>query len=283
MAIYAISDVQGCYDQLMALLQRLDFDEARDRLWLAGDLVNRGPDSLRTLRFVKGLGDSTVAVLGNHDLHLIALAFGNHKHWPSSSLHQVLEAPDRGELIDWLRTRPLLHHDPALDFTMIHAGLPPQWDLETAQARARELEAVLSGPECSAFLAEMYGDQPDLWDDTLTGVPRLRLITNCLTRMRYCDPQGRLTFAAKGPPGTQPAPFVPWFEVPGRKSRGERILFGHWSSLGYRALDDVWALDGGCSWGGTLTAVRLDLPEPQALHLPCPTTGRQRSVGVFQI
>jgi bis(5'-nucleosyl)-tetraphosphatase (symmetrical) len=275
MAIYAVGDVQGCYDQLMSLLERLDFDTSRDRLWLAGDLVNRGPDSLKTLRFVKGLGESAVAVLGNHDLHLIALAYGNHKHWSSSSLHEVLEAPDRGELVDWLRTRPMLHRDRSLGFAMIHAGLPPQWDLDEAEARARELEATLSGSDCEAFVADMYGNQPDLWDHTLGGIPRLRFITNCFTRMRYCDPEGRLTFREKGPPGTQAAPYVPWFEVPGRRSAGEPILFGHWSSLGYRALGDVWALDGGCFWGGTLTALRIDLPEPRALHLPCPDTGRQ--------
>jgi len=274
MATYAIGDIQGCFEQLLALLDRLGFDPSDDRLWLAGDLVNRGPDSLRTLRFVKGLGDSAISVLGNHELHLVALAYGS-ESWSEPPLLAVLEAQDRDELIDWLRARPLLHRDRALGFAMVHAGLAPQWDLDAAEACARELEAVLSGPECGAFVAEMYGNQPDVWDESLRGTDRLRFITNCFTRMRYCDPQGRLNLEPKGPPGTQPAPYLPWFEVSGRRSRGEKLLFGHWSSLGYQALGDVWALDGGCIWGRTLTALRIDLPEPEAVHMPCKSTGRQ--------
>jgi bis(5'-nucleosyl)-tetraphosphatase (symmetrical) len=274
MAVYAVGDVQGCYEELRRLLDRLAFDPAVDRLWLTGDLVNRGPRSLETLRFVKGLGSRAVTVLGNHDLHLLALACGNDRHASGSSLDAILEAPDRAELIDWLRTRPALHHDPVLGFTMIHAGLPPQWTLEEARARARELEETLAGPGCAAFLHAMYGNEPRLWREELQGNERLRFITNCLTRMRYCDAEGRLALEEKGAPGTQPPPLLPWFEVPGRATRNERILFGHWSTLGYRQGPNVWGLDSGCLWGGRLTALRIDLPVARAQHQPCPEACR---------
>ncbi|MGD8308867.1 MAG: symmetrical bis(5'-nucleosyl)-tetraphosphatase [Chromatiales bacterium] len=270
MATYAIGDVQGCYEELRRLLDRLAFDPAVDRLWLVGDLVNRGPHSLRTLRFVRDLGDTAVTVLGNHDLHLLALAYGNARHASGRSLERVLDAPDRDELMDWLRTRPVLHQDPELGFTLVHAGLPPQWDLAAALARAQELEETLAGPGCAAFLRAMYGNEPALWRDDLEGHDRLRFITNCLTRLRYCDPEGRLALAEKGPPGTQPPPLLPWFQVPGRATAEERILFGHWSTLGYREGDNVWALDSGCLWGGRLTALRIDLAVPRPAHHPCP-------------
>ena len=259
MALYAIGDVQGCHDELRALLEALRFDPAADTLWFTGDLVNRGPESLATLRFVRGLGDRAVSVLGNHDLHLLAVAHGRSPLKRKDTLQPVLDADDRDELLGWLQRRPLLHHDAALGLTLLHAGLPPQWTLEQAGAAAAEVEKVLRDDERD-FFGHMYGDTPDRWDAGLRGWPRLRFITNCLTRMRYCTGDGQLVLAPKGPPGTQPAGCVPWFEVPGRASAGARIVCGHWSALGYVARPDLLALDTGCLWGGTLTAVRLDAP-----------------------
>lgn len=258
MAIFAVGDIQGCYDDLRRLLDRLAFNPAEDRLWLTGDLVNRGPKSLETLRFVKGLGERAVCVLGNHDLHLLALAAGHARVRPNDTLDAILAAQDRDDLLAWLKTRPLLHHDAALGYTLVHAGLPPQWDLATAQACARELEAVLRGPEADAFFVGMYGDQPDRWSDRLSGIERLRFIVNCFTRLRFVGPAGQLDLKHKGKPGSQPAGFVPWFEAPGRASSSLHILFGHWSTLGEARGQTVYALDSGCVWGGKLSALRLD-------------------------
>jgi bis(5'-nucleosyl)-tetraphosphatase (symmetrical) len=270
MATYAIGDIQGCYDALLRLLEHLRFDPAGDKLWLVGDLVNRGPDSLRVLRFVKDLGEQAVVVLGNHDLHLLALAAGNPKHAKKSNLHEVLEADDREELTDWLRYRPLVHYDAKKRFAMLHAGLPPQWDLAKALACARELEAALRGPDYGEFLHAMYGNQPGRWSEDLTGMDRLRFITNCLTRLRYCDAEGNLALKDKGPPGSQAANALPWYAVPGRASRDQRIVFGHWSTLGYLAEHNVWGLDTGCLWGGTLTAIRITKNKPIVpIGVPC--------------
>jgi bis(5'-nucleosyl)-tetraphosphatase (symmetrical) len=269
MAVYALGDIQGCHDELQQLLDLLHFDPTTDQLWFVGDLVNRGPKSLETLRFVKNLGDAAVSVLGNHDLHLLALASGNEKHRDEASLDPVLDAPDRDELLHWLRHRPLMHSDAVMGFHMIHAGLPPDWDLETATACARELETALQGDDHLAYFLDMYGNKPDRWDPALSGQERLRFITNCFTRLRYLKADGRLALKEKGPPGTQKTDRLPWFEHPERRSRGERILFGHWSTLGYLAQDNIWALDTGCLWGGSLTALRIDLDEPTPVHLPC--------------
>jgi bis(5'-nucleosyl)-tetraphosphatase (symmetrical) len=274
MAVYAIGDVQGCYDELRQLLDALHFDPAQDRLWFVGDLVNRGPHSAPVLRFVRSLGDAAVTVLGNHDMHLLALSQGNLRKAGEGALDDVLHAPDGVELIQWLRQRPFLHHDAVLGYTMVHAGLPPQWDLATATACARELEAIVRGPDLREYAHAMYGNKPDRWRDDLAGMDRLRFITNCFTRLRFCAPDGTLNLKPKGPPGSQPGPLLPWFDVAGRRSAGERILFGHWSTLGYLARDNVWALDTGCLWGGTLTALRIDLPEPQPFHLSCPQLRR---------
>ncbi len=257
MSTYVIGDIQGCFGELRRLLDKIDFEPDRDRLWFVGDLINRGPESLAVLRFVKSLGDGAVTVLGNHDLHLLAIAAGNQKHSKKSNLDAVLRAPDRDELVHWLRYQPLLHHDPERRITMIHAGLPPQWDLEQAQAFARELEDVLRGPDYRDYLFEMYGNQPDRWDPGLTGQDRLRFITNCLTRMRYCHADGRLALKEKGALGKQAEGLVPWFHAPGRRTRDERIVFGHWSTLGYWGEDNVWGIDGGCLWGGELIALRV--------------------------
>jgi bis(5'-nucleosyl)-tetraphosphatase (symmetrical) len=269
-ATYAIGDLQGCHDELLALLERLDFDPARDRLWFVGDLVNRGPKSLACLRFVRDLGDSAVTVLGNHDLHLLAIAAGNPaKHDGDVGLEAVLAAPDRDELLDWLRHRPLLHRDEGLGFTMIHAGLPPQWDITTASQCAREVEATLRSDDHIAYFLDMYGNKPRRWDPALEGMKRLRFITNCFTRLRYCAMDGTLALKEKGPPGSQAAGAVPWYSHPARASRDERIVFGHWSTHGYAALHNVWAIDTACLWGGTLTALRLDGPAPEAVHYAC--------------
>lgn len=269
MAVYAIGDIQGCYDELRKLLDLLAFEPGRDRLWFVGDLVNRGPKSLEVLRFVKGLGGSAISVLGNHDLHLLALAAGNTKHKDADSLDPVLKAPDRDELMHWLRHLPLLHSDNALGFHMLHAGLPPQWDMATASACARELEAALQGDEHLAFLLDMYGNKPKKWSPALKGIDRLRFITNCFTRLRYCDQAGNLRLKEKGPPGSQKAGLIPWFEHPQRASRDARIVFGHWSTLGYHIANNTWALDTGCLWGGALTALRLDTTPPVAHPFNC--------------
>ncbi|WP_295402175.1 symmetrical bis(5'-nucleosyl)-tetraphosphatase [uncultured Thiocystis sp.] len=269
MPTYAIGDIQGCYLELRALLDRLAFDPLTDRLWFVGDLVNRGPDSLDVLRFVHALGEGAVVVLGNHDLHLLALAAGNTKHAKKSTLDAVLKAPDRDELLHWLRHRPLLHHDPERNLILIHAGLPPQWDLADARARAGELEAALQGDDYCDFLLAMYGDQPDRWSPELTGMERLRFITNCLTRLRFCAADGTLALKEKGDIGRQAAGLIPWFQVPDRKTRHARIIFGHWSTLGYREEDNVWAIDSGCLWGGALTAIQLDNMPWMPIQLNC--------------
>ena len=275
MATYAIGDIQGCYDELQRLLERLDFSETRDQLWFVGDLVNRGPNSLEVLRLVKSLGDAAVTVLGNHDLHLLALAHGNPKHKHSSNLNDILGAPDRDELIYWLRHRPLLHRDKKLAFTMIHAGLPPQWTMKTARACAREVENVLRGDQHVEYFLDMYGNEPRIWDQDLQGMARWRFITNCFTRLRFCAADGSLQLQRKGAPDSDSQKHVPWFAHPQRASRKKRILFGHWSTLGFNASHNTWALDTGCLWGGKLTALRID---PHALQLPCP--GQRDPAGI---
>ncbi len=255
MAVYAIGDLQGCYDALQKLLDLIEFDERRDQLWFTGDLVNRGPDSLKSLRFIKSLDNAAVTVLGNHDLHLLAVATTSQKQKKRDTLDEILSAPDRDELIDWLRNKPLLYH--TAPYFLIHAGLPPQWDSQQTKYCAAEVESVLHGPDYPQFLAEMYGNTPDRWHNKLEGIDRLRFITNCFTRMRYCDQAGRLDFQHKGPPGNQPPELVPWFQAPHRKSSDMKIIFGHWSTLGLYQENQCYGIDTGCLWGGKLTALRL--------------------------
>lgn len=277
MAVYAIGDLHGCLDELRRLLERLSFDPVHDRLWFTGDLVNRGPHSLECLRFVRGLGERAVTVLGNHDLHLLARTVGAaDDRRGRDTLDAVLAAPDRGELLEWLRRRPLLHHDPALGYTLIHAGLPPQWDLVSARTCAAEVEQALQGPRFTELMLHLYGNRPNRWSPNLAGWDRLRFSINCFTRLRYCSDDGRLALGEKGPPGTQPAPFRPWFSVPGRASAGLRLIFGHWSTLGPRSEPGVFPMDTGCVWGGRLTALRLD-GEPHRTHVPCPTACTPRA------
>ncbi len=268
MAVYAIGDVQGCYSALRQLLDALRFDPAQDGLWWVGDLVNRGPQSAEVLRFVMALPQA-VTVLGNHDLHLLAVAAGKARIRSSDTLAGILSAPDREPLLDWLRQRPLLHHDAGLGYTLIHAGLVPQWSLAQATALAREAEAAIAASASNDLFDYLYGDQPDRWDDTLTGHDRLRVIINAFTRLRYCDPTGRMLLSASGAPGSQAAPFLPWFQIPRRQSRDARIVFGHWSTLGVWQEDNVIALDSGCLWGGQLTAVRLDTGGTDLVSVPC--------------
>ncbi|MGH8540288.1 MAG: symmetrical bis(5'-nucleosyl)-tetraphosphatase [Stenotrophobium sp.] len=259
MTAYAIGDIQGCHTALQDLLRKITFRPGRDRLLLTGDLVNRGPHSLEVLRLVKSLGASAITVLGNHDLHLLAVAHGG-AQGSRDTLQPVLDAPDCDELLTWLRNRPLAYHDAASGALLIHAGLPPQWDVEQALALADEACAEIRGPQGEDFLAHMYGNEPDHWQENLRGISRLRFIVNCYTRLRYCDAQGRINMKPKGAPGTQPAGLMPWFSVPGRKSAGTPILFGHWSTLGQIQWpqERVHGLDTGCVWGGCLTALNLD-------------------------
>ncbi|HDP89916.1 MAG TPA: symmetrical bis(5'-nucleosyl)-tetraphosphatase [Thioalkalivibrio sp.] len=272
MSIYAIGDIQGCFDPLHRLLDALRFDPAEDQLWSVGDLVNRGPKSLETLRLFHELGEAAVVVLGNHDLHLLAVYAGAQPLKEKDSFAALLAAPDADELMHWLRHRPLLHHDTALGTVLAHAGIAPAWDLATAQACAREVEAVLRGDDHPAFFDRMYGNEPVAWDEGLAGIERLRFIVNAFTRMRYCDVRGRLDLDFKGAPGEDTGSRMPWFDVPGRRLTGQRIVFGHWSTLGLVQRDDLLALDTGCVWGGRLTAARLD-GESVALHaVDCPMT-----------
>ncbi|MDN5864170.1 MAG: symmetrical bis(5'-nucleosyl)-tetraphosphatase [Gammaproteobacteria bacterium] len=267
MAVFAIGDVQGCAQALKRLLDRIRFDPDEDRLWFVGDLVNRGPQSLEVMRFVRGLGDRAITVLGNHDLHLLAMAEGIHA--PSAELHPLLEAEDAPELLFWLRTRPLLHLDEDLGYVLVHAGLHPHWTLEEAVGYAREVEQTLAGNRYIDLLANMYGNEPAAWSKGLAGPERQRLIINIFTRMRYLGADGSLDFRHNGAPGTQPDGLVPWFEAPGRRNAGEHILFGHWSTLGVIDTPNVYPLDTGCVWGGKLTTLRLD-DEGGWFSIPCP-------------
>jgi bis(5'-nucleosyl)-tetraphosphatase (symmetrical) len=248
------------------LLDRCGFDPAADRLWLVGDLVNRGPDSLACLRFVRGLGASAVTVLGNHDLHLICRAHGAQGPRRRDTLDEVLAAPDRDELIDWLCHRPLMHVEGG--YALLHAGLLPQWSVERACALAAEVEAQLRGRGLLPLLEHMYGDEPVRWDEALTGFDRLRVIINAMTRLRVCAADGSMMLAFKGEPGESAGAARPWFDYPGRLSASHAIVCGHWSALGVKLRPDLLSLDSGCVWGRALTALRL---EDRSLHsVQCP-------------
>lgn len=265
MATYAVGDIQGCCAELRQLLDRVRFDPAADRLWLVGDLVNRGPDSLGVLRLVRSLGEAAVTVLGNHDLHLLAVAEGAADKHRSDTLDDVLNAPDRAELLDWLRRQRLLHAQGG--YALVHAGLLPAWSVEKARQLAHEVEAALRSDDYAAFLARMYGNTPHGWDDGLTGYKRLRVITNAFTRMRICTPQGEMEFKFKGEVRDVPPGYLPWFDVPGRASASSTIVCGHWSALGLRVEPNLIALDTGCLWGGPLSAVRLE--DRRVFQVPC--------------
>jgi bis(5'-nucleosyl)-tetraphosphatase (symmetrical) len=256
MATYAIGDVQGCFSAMQRLLDKIRFDAARDRLWFVGDLVNRGPDSLAILRFVKNLGERAITVLGNHDLHLLMVAEGCAKPLKNDTLQEVLEAPDRKELLDWLRCQRMMYASDG--FVMVHAGLLPSWSVEKALSLAREVEDALRGENYRELVERMYGNHPPQWRDDLTGIDRLRVIINAMTRLRVCTEQGVMEFAHKGKPENAPHGYLPWYDVPGRVNRDATIICGHWSALGLFLRDNLLALDTGCLWGGNLSAVCLE-------------------------
>lgn len=266
MALYAIGDLQGCLAPLERLLARIAFDPGRDRLWFVGDLVNRGPDSAGCLRLVKALGPAAVTVLGNHDLHLVCVAAGIEKPRARDTLEGILSAPDRDELVDWLRHRPLMHVEGA--HAMVHAGLLPEWTVSRARELAAEVENALQGPGWRRFLADLYGNWPARWHDGLAGHDRLRAIVNAMTRLRVCTPEGEMALSFKGEPGEKFPDRVPWFSMPGRRSATHTIVCGHWSALGLRVGPDVLALDSGCVWGRSLTAIRL--ADRRLFQVSCP-------------
>ena len=269
MATWAIGDLQGCLDPTRRLLDAIGFDPSRDRLWFCGDLVNRGGESLETLRLVHSLRDNCVVTLGNHDLSLIAIAERepDEQRKVNPDLQAVLFADDRDELLDWLRMQPLMHVDRELGWAMMHAGLAPKWTIPMAERHAREVEARLRGDDRRKLLRSMYGDEP-MWSPRLTGNERDRAIINVFTRMRYCSPRGRIDFEEKGPPGTQQPGLYPWYAVPGRAERELRLVCGHWSALGLFIGHGVHAIDTGAVWGGKLTALRLDGEELRVVQVP---------------
>lgn len=265
MTTYAIGDIQGCFGSFRRLLDLIRFDPARDRLWLVGDLVNRGPHSLETMRYVKGLGAAAITVLGNHDLHLVMLAEGFSKRRNDDTLDAILAAPDREALLAWLRQRPMMHVEDG--YTLVHAGLLPQWTVARARELAGEVEAALRGEGYRDFLAHMWGSEPPAWREDLTGWPRLRVIVNAMTRMRFCTAEGVMEFKAKGEVADAPKGYQPWFAVPGRRSADHVLVTGHWSALGLKIEPNLLALDSGCLWGRHLTAVQL--PEHKVFQVDC--------------
>ena len=265
---YLVGDLQGCCDPLERLLQTLDFSASRDRLFVLGDLVNRGPDSLGVLRRLRALGGAATCLLGNHDLHLLAIAHGVRRPHRSDTLDAILQAPDRDDWLNWLRQQRLAVWDAG--WLMVHAGVLPQWDAVRTVALAGEVEAMLRSPDLGDFLTQMYGNEPARWDDTLTGVNRWRCVVNALTRLRFCTAEGTMEFATKEGAGGAPEGHMPWFEVPGRGTRGTPVAFGHWSTLGLIDRPDLLALDTGCVWGGRLTAVRVDGGRREVVQVECP-------------
>ena len=266
MATIAIGDVQGCYDQLMRLLERAGYDERRDVLWFVGDLVNRGPLSAQTVRFAKRLGSRQVTVLGNHDLALLVIAEGFSKPHRGDTFGDILSAPDRDELLAWLRHQKLMHAGEG--YAMVHAGLLPQWSIAQALALAREAEAALQGPGYREFLRHLYGNEPARWRDDLAGHDRLRVIVNAMSRMRLVNAEGAMEFSHKTGLAGAPAGYLPWYEAPGRASRGTPVLFGHWAALGLQLTADAICLDSGCVWGRSLSALRLE--DRRLYQVDCP-------------
>lgn len=268
MATYAVGDLQGCLQPLKCLLERVDFDPQRDSLWVAGDLVNRGPESLECLRFLYSMRNSLQVVLGNHDLHLLAVARGHKDPHTSDTLDDIILAPDSKKLLNWLSQHPLVYRDKELGYTMVHAGIPPQWSVKKARQYSKEVEAVLQSDHIDDFLSDMYGNQPDLWDEQLNGMKRLRCITNYFTRMRFCSSEGRLELKCKNNPQNPPAGFAPWFSHKKRAAKKDNIIFGHWAALeGKTEEKHVFALDTGCVWGGALSMMRLD--DQAFFHCDC--------------
>lgn len=258
---FAVGDIQGCLVEFNALLKAIQFDPHQHQLWLCGDLINRGPNSLGVIRMIRDLPISPVIVLGNHDLHFLAVWSGEKPLKEGrDTFHDILDSPECNEICEWYLRWPLVHHDASLGFTLAHAGIAPMWGIDEAVAYSKEVERVLRSPtERHELFANMYGNKPKLWQDNLAGVERLRVITNYCTRMRFCKEDGGLELKCKVPPGHQPNDLMPWFKVPGRKAHADKIIFGHWASLWGRAnTTNIYALDTGCVWGGELTAMRLE-------------------------
>jgi bis(5'-nucleosyl)-tetraphosphatase (symmetrical) len=264
---YLIGDVQGCCDALDRLLAKIGFSPSRDRLWVLGDLINRGPASLATLRRLHGLGQAATCLLGNHDLNLLAVAHGVRRPHASDTLTEILDAPDRSRWLDWLRHQRLAVHEHG--WLMVHAGVVPQWDLPTTLALAGEVEQVLQSAAVGEFLATMYGDRPARWSDSLQGMERLRFVVNTLTRARFVSADGTLDLVTKEGAGAAPPGHFPWFEAPGRRTQGVPIAFGHWASLGLINRPDLLALDTGCVWGRQLTAVRIEGDTREVIQVEC--------------
>ncbi|VVN68554.1 symmetrical bis(5'-nucleosyl)-tetraphosphatase [Pseudomonas fluorescens] len=276
MAVYAVGDLQGCLEPLQCLLERVAFDPVKDRLWLVGDLVNRGPQSLETLRFLYSIRESLVCVLGNHDLHLLAVGQNIERLKKADTLREILEAPDREELLEWLRQQKLLHYDERRDMVLVHAGIPPQWSLRKALKYAEEVEQALHDDILFApYLDGMYGNEPVKWDNDLKGAARLRMITNYFTRMRFCTSDGKLDLKGKEGPDTAPPGYAPWFRHKERKTKGLKIVFGHWAALDGRCNEPgIFALDTGCVWGGALTLLNIDTGE--RLRCKCDAQGHAK-------
>jgi len=267
MARWAIGDVQGCADELIALIARIRYRADRDQLWFVGDLVNRGPASLKVLRLVRSLGDAARTVLGNHDLHLLAVALAGAKLRKHDTIAEILRAPDCDSLLEWLLERPLVHYESGHGDLMLHAGVVPQWSVaQTLELAAEVQEALRTDPR--ALLTSMYGDEPDRWQRELAGPERLRFAINVLTRLRFCTAEGRIDLSQKGTPDSARAPWIPWFKAPHRASSNVRIVFGHWSALGYHCADHVLGLDTGCVWGDTLSAFNLDAEQATLISVP---------------
>lgn len=271
MTIYAIGDVQGCFDALKNLLKEIHFSEDKDQLWFTGDIVNRGPDSLKVLEFVKSLKDNAITVLGNHDLHMLAVLTGLEKQRRKDTLDDIIHSPRKHQIIDWVRQLPLLHLNPDSNFVMVHAGLYPDWNIAEASSYAQEVERVLQGDNFTDFFRNMYGNQPSKWEPGLSSWDRLRFITNCFTRMRLLDKDLNLDLHFKGSPEKAPRHLKPWYMYGEDKRNNHTILFGHWSTLGYQSRDNVYALDTGCLWGGKLTALALT-EDPYHVSIPCHQT-----------
>ncbi len=268
MATYAIGDVQGCYSQLKALLVKLNFKSDKDQLWFAGDIVNRGPDSLGTLRFIKSLEDNAVTVLGNHDLHLLAIAHGHGKKGKRDTLDEIFKAKDSESLLHWLLHRPLVHYQTTHHVCMIHAGLYPGWSIHQALQYSKEVEQILQSTNAVDFFENMYGDKPKKWSNELEGWDRLRFITNCFTRMRYINDDLKLRLKEKGAPGNQPEDTHPWFEFD-RIDPELNIIFGHWSTLTDPKIKHLHPLDTGCLWGGKLTAIKVNEKMKKRISIKC--------------
>lgn len=269
MAIYAIGDVQGCYSSLRGLLNKIKFKVDRDTLWFVGDIVNRGSESLAVLRFVRDLDDNAITVLGNHDLNLLAVASGARKQRPSDTIQEILDAQDCDALLNWLKHKPLMHYDAKLDCAMVHASIHPDWTIDKAMQLSAEVESEVCTDAHAEFYQNIYGSKPNYWSDELTGYERLRSITNIFTRARYITCDGLMDYSTTDPPEKVASDLTPWYLCELKSPRATQVVFGHWSSLGSRQVNQFIATDSGCVWGGALSAVKLDQDRVEFFHVPC--------------